>query len=149
MNGTLGGVRVLFDGIAAPMIYASATLVSAIVPYAVAGKRTTRLQVEYQGATSSGFDLPVADSAPGIFTMAASGRGQGAILNQDYSVNSTANPAGRGSFVMIYATGEGQTDPVGVDGLLTGATLRKPLQPVSVTIGGQQADVLTGLMRPA
>ncbi len=33
---TIGGVQVLFNGIPAPMIYASATQVSAIVPYEMA-----------------------------------------------------------------------------------------------------------------
>ena len=44
--------------------------------------------------------------------------------------------------MVLYATGEGQTVPDGVDGLLTGTTLRRPALPVSVTIGGQPAEVL-------
>jgi uncharacterized protein (TIGR03437 family) len=142
LDGTLGGTRVLFDGIPAPMVYSSASQVSAIAPYAIAGKSSTRLQVEFQGGVSAGVDLAVADTAPGIFTLTASGRGQGAILNQNYSVNSAGNPAPKGSIVMIYATGEGLTNPSGVDGLLTGAVLRQPLKQVSVTIGGQRAEVL-------
>ena len=63
-------------------------------------------------------DLAVTDTAPGIFTLTASGRGQGAILNQDYSVNSAGNRAPKGSVVMIFGTGEGQTNPAGVDGLI-------------------------------
>jgi uncharacterized protein (TIGR03437 family) len=43
---------------------------------------------------------------------------------------------------MIYATGEGQTTPAGVDGAVTGATLQRPVLPVRVTIGGQEAEVL-------
>jgi uncharacterized protein (TIGR03437 family) len=45
-------------------------------------------------------------SAPGIFTIAG-GTGQAAATNQDGSVNSTANPAARGSVVSLYATGQG------------------------------------------
>ena len=142
VDQSLAGVRVLFDGVAAPMIYASATMVSAIVPYTISGRFSTRLQVEFQGTASPGLDIAVAAAAPGIFTMNQSGSGQGAILNQDYSVNSAGNRAPKGSVVMIFGTGEGQTNPAGVDGLITGSVPRNPLQPVSVTIGGQPAEVL-------
>jgi uncharacterized protein (TIGR03437 family) len=91
---------------------------------------------------SPGVDVQVADTMPVIFTMNSSGTGPGAILNQDYSLNSASNPSPRGSVVIIYATGEGQTDPPGVDGLITSGTLRKPELAVFVTIGGQPADVL-------
>lgn len=43
---------------------------------------------------------------------------------------------------MIYATGEGQTDPPGADGKLTNDVLPRPLQAVGVQIGGVDADVL-------
>jgi uncharacterized protein (TIGR03437 family) len=141
VDQSLAGVRVLFDGVAAPMIYASATMVSAIVPYTISGRFSTRLQVEFQGTASPGLDVAVAAAAPGIFTMNQSGSGQGAILNQNYLVNSAGARAPKGSVVMIFGTGEGQTNPAGVDGLITGSVPRNPLQPVSVTIGGQPAEV--------
>ena len=43
---------------------------------------------------------------------------------------------------MLYATGEGQTGPPGVDGLIAGAQPPKPLAPVRVEIGGIEAEVL-------
>ena len=49
--------------------------------------------------------LPVQDDGPGgIFTMDQSGTGQGAILNQDGTVNGPGNPAAKGSVVSIFAT---------------------------------------------
>jgi uncharacterized protein (TIGR03437 family) len=138
----LSETRVLFDGIPAPLLYVSSTQISAIVPYGIAIGSSTRLQIEYQGIESSALDLQVADSAPGIFTLDSSGTGPGAILNQDMTVNSSSNPADRNSVVTIYGTGEGQTNPGGIDGLITGDTLRSPIQPVSVTIGGQPAEFL-------
>ena len=57
-NGTvtnsLAGTQVLFDGVAAPMIYTLKGQVSAVVPYAVAGKTSTQVQVQYQ----DGFRTP-------------------------------------------------------------------------------------------
>jgi len=142
VDTTLGGTRVLFDGVPAPLIYASSPQVSAIVPYSVAGKSETEIQVEYQGRLTRKLVLPVAGSAPGIFTADASGRGQGAILNQDGSVNSASNPAAPDSVVVIYLTGEGQTDPPGVDGKPALEVFPKPVLPVTVTIGGLPAEVL-------
>ena len=46
-----------------------------------------------------------------------------------------------GDIISIYATGEGQTTPSGVDGKPAGSPLPKPILPLSVTIGGQPAEV--------
>ena len=139
LDTSLADTQVFFDGFAAPLVYTSADKVSVIVPYEVAGNPTTTVFVQYLGQRSNSMTIPVAASAPGIFTLDTAG--QGAILNQDTSVNSTNNGADPGSVISIFATGEGQTDPGGVDGSITGTVLRKPLQQVTVQIGGQTADV--------
>ncbi len=137
----LAETTIYFDNIAAPIIYVSKTQSSVIVPYGIYGRTEVQLAVEYKGVRSTVIKLKVADTAPGIFAMDASGRGQGAILNQDYSPNGAANAAARDSVVMIYATGEGQTNPAGSDGTLVGTTLPQPLKDVTVTIGGKTAEV--------
>jgi len=85
--------------------------------------------------------VPVLDSLPGIFTIDASGYGQGAILNQDNTINSSKNGADPGSIVSIYATGGGQTDPPSVDGTLPAGAMPTHL-PVKVQIAGEPADLL-------
>jgi uncharacterized protein (TIGR03437 family) len=140
---SLGGTRVLFDGIPAPLVYTTQNQVSAVVPYAVDGHSQTSLQVEYQGVLSAPLVLAVARVAPGIFTLNKSGSGQGAILNQDGTVNGPDNPAPRGSVVSVYGTGEGQTVPPGIDGsLVAPSDLRHPVLPVTASIGGQNADMV-------
>jgi len=138
----LGGSRVLFDGVAAPILYAYTTMIAAIVPYAVAGGGSTAMQVEYQGSLSNAITLPVALATPGIFTADASGQGQAAALNQDTSFNSAANPESRGRIVVFYATGAGQTMPPGNDGHVVQGALPRLTLPVQVFIGGMQAEVL-------
>ena len=135
---TLGGAQVLFDGTAAPLTYASATQINAIVPVAVGGKSSTQVQVTYQNGTSNTVTIPVASAFPGIFSADGSGVGGGAILNQDSTVNTRVNPAARGSVVAIYLTGSGATNPASVDGAVTPGVLPLPsvAQPVTVTIGG-------------
>lgn len=137
-----GGTRVLVDGVPAPMLYSSRNQVSFIAPYAINGKSAVSVAVEHEGRRSSTLVAsPAAD--PALFTANQSGRGQGAILNQDATVNSAANPAAAGSIIVLYGTGAGQMTPGGVDGQIVGGfPLPRPLaQPTLVTIGGQNATV--------
>ena len=110
------GARVLFDGIPATILYASSAQMNAIVPYAVDGRPTVQVIVDYNGATTPPLTLQVAGSAPGLYSADGSGSGPGAILNQDLSLNSASNPAAQGAIVILFGTGEGQTTPSGVDG---------------------------------
>ena len=84
-------------------------------------------------------------SSPGVYTLNQQGTGPGAILNQDgVTVNSVTNPEKRGNVIAIYMTGEGQTNPQGVDGAIippVASALKKPLLPVTATIGGVDAPV--------
>jgi uncharacterized protein (TIGR03437 family) len=117
--GTIaGGTRFLFDGIAAPMVYAISNQAAAVVPFAVQGHSTTQFQVEYQGTRSASVTLPVAAASPAIFTATQSGKGQGAIVNVDGSVNSQFAPATAGDIVVIYATGGGVMTPAVPDGAI-------------------------------
>jgi uncharacterized protein (TIGR03437 family) len=139
----LAGTRVLFDDEAGAMVFASEGQVSVIVPYGVAGKASTRVQVEFEGRRSNVVPMAVAAASPAIFTIQASGTGPGAILNQDFTVNSAGNPAAAGSIIQIFATGEGETEPAGVDGRLAlPATLARPKLPVRVFIGGVETEVV-------
>ena len=122
------------------MIYTRADQVAAIVPYAVNGE-TASVVVQYQGQSSSPFNVPVVPTAPGLFTTGATGIGETAAINQDGSYNSVISPAKIGDIVSLYATGEGQTSPVGVDGKPATAPLPHPLQTVFATVGGTAAEV--------
>ncbi len=131
------GPLVSFDGVAAPLLYVSSSQINATVPYSVSGKDVTAIAVQ-NGAS---WGVPVAPSVPGIFTLDASGLGRGAVLNQDGTVNDPTHPAARGSVIQIYATGEGDTSPPGVTGSVTHGDLKRPLLPVTVTIGKLDAAV--------
>jgi uncharacterized protein (TIGR03437 family) len=141
IDTTLAGVRVWFHDLPAAILHASATQVTAVVPYGVSGRSQVAFSVEYNGARSFEQLLPVVDSAPGIFT--AGGSGQGAIVNANGTVNGPQNPAPAGSIVSIYATGEGLMNPAGIEGGIAPADpLTTPVLPVSVRIGQQEARVL-------
>ncbi len=122
---TLAQTRVLFNNVAAALLYVAPNQIGAIVPYEVAGKTQTSVQMQYQGKSSNTVTMPVDLAYPALLTADSSGGAsvggvtdstQGAILNQNGSVNSSANPASRGSTVVFFGTGEGMTTPAGVDG---------------------------------
>jgi uncharacterized protein (TIGR03437 family) len=138
-----GNTQVLFDGRAAPMVYAFSGQVSAVVPYEVAGQTTTQVQVMHNGQTSPTITVPVVAAAPGIYTYYSSGAGPAAIVNQDGVLNTSQFSAVPGTYVVMFATGEGQTDPPGVTGKVNNTSpLPAPVQPVTLTIGGQNAQIL-------
>jgi uncharacterized protein (TIGR03437 family) len=128
----LADSRILFNGMPAPLLYVSDKQSSAIVPYAVAGRPSVDVQVEYRGVRSDPVAVPVLASRPGIFSLNSTGQGQGAILNEDGTVNSPSNPALRGSIITIFATGGGEAAPGVVDGEIVSGVLPRTTLPVSV-----------------
>jgi uncharacterized protein (TIGR03437 family) len=143
---TIGGVQVLINGFASPMIYASASQVSAVVPYELKLFTTATISIKFLGQTSNFVSTNVTTTSPGLFTANASGTGPGAIANSNGSINSPSNAAARGDIVVVYLTGEGETSPAGVTGKVTTVAAPPapltpaPLLPLSVTVGGQGAQ---------
>ena len=107
-----------------PLINLGTRLV--IVPYEVAKQPSTTIEVISGNTKSTARGVAVAPSAPAIFSLASTGTGQAAVLNQDNSVNGLSNPAPRGTMVQIFATGEGQTSPPGITGSVTGSNTKSP-----------------------
>lgn len=111
------------------------------MPFSIAGKAATDVQIEYNGRTSGRVTVPVVTAVPGIFTLTSTGGGQGAILNEDFRVNGASAPVAAGKAVIMFGTGGGQTTPNGEDArVATGAA--NVVAPVTVRIGGVQAEVI-------
>jgi uncharacterized protein (TIGR03437 family) len=143
-DNLLSETQVFFDTTPAPIVYASANQTSVMVPYGVAGRATTNIRIVYKGVQSDPITYSVIATTPAIYTANSGGFGQGAILNQDLSVNGAGNAAAPGTVVAIYMTGEGVTSPASVDGVIAGingAGLFHPVQTVTATVGGLPANV--------
>ena len=139
----LAQTRVLFDGLPAPLLLVYEGQINVVALYGQAGASSTQVEVEVDGVRSAPATLPVSAAGPGVFTLTQAGTGQGAVLNQDNSVNDAANPAPTGSVVQIFATGGGVTSPSAADGGIAPATpLHVLTQPVQADIGGLNASVL-------
>lgn len=141
----LGDVQVTFDGDPAPLLAVSPTQINAVVPGFESDCSTggsARVQVWVDGVSSAIYNAPCAPAAPALFSADMSGKGPGAILNQDGSINSAANPAARGSVISLYGTGAGVLDTVLYDGYLDlSIPYGNVTLPVTVTIGGEDAAV--------
>ena len=133
LTSSLGGVQVLFNNIAAPLLYAGPNQIDAIIPSSVFGQDTATVQVITPNGTLTGPTLSVVPSEPEVFQngppMPAGG--SAIALNQDGSLNSASNPAVAGSVVTVWATGGGLQNTPGRDGLIA-TFLDSPVLPVSV-----------------
>src|SRR5579883_1594953 len=140
---TQAGVSITFDGNPAPIVYVSNGQVAGVAPYEIAGNTSTQVVVQYNGQNSAPFTVPVASTAPGLFSVDFSGSGRAVAFNQDTSLNSDSNPAPKGSIVTLFGTGEGQTNPSGVDGQIAmPGLLPAPAASCTATVGGIPANVL-------
>jgi uncharacterized protein (TIGR03437 family) len=137
---TLSQTQVLIGGLAAPLIYASASQANAIVPFEVGTTGVAKVQVISGWFALATWDVPLSPATPSIFTSHSTGLGQAAALNQDNSINSASNPAARGTVIQLYATGGGATRPSGTTGG-TAPSGENLVQSAKVTIGGADAAV--------
>jgi uncharacterized protein (TIGR03437 family) len=116
--------------------------VNVLVPAEIAGMSSINLVLTHYNVPSNSLNLPVIDTSPAIFTANGQQGGQGAILNADSRPNSSTNPAPKGSVVQIFGEGCGKTNPVLMDGAFANTTGVPLVAPVSLTIGGQSAEIV-------
>lgn len=138
ISTSLGGLRALFDDVPAPLLYVSQTQINAMVPFSVAGRSATKVEVEFGGGRV-GVLIPVMEPSPALFTVDNSGTGLAAALNEDSSWNSDFSPAPQNTLVTFFATGLSQPDS---SGQLSDATV-KPLLPITVQIGDKEAELVS------
>jgi uncharacterized protein (TIGR03437 family) len=148
---SLGGLSLHFDGIPAPLYYASGSQVNFQVPWELAGRTPPNapLTVTVGNQTSSSLTVNLAPFSPGLFSMNAQGNGQGAILDSHYRLVDSSNPASMGDVIQIYCTGLGAVTNQPPSG---SPALANPLswtttQP-RVTIGGAAATVYYSGLTP-
>ena len=142
LPATLGGVSVTFDGIGAPLLYTSSGQINLQVPYETGGKKTTTIVVSNQGVASDPVSVPVLTAQPGLFVYP--GSTQSIAVNQDGSLNGSANPASKGTYVTFYATGGGSVDPPVGTGKPALSSPLSYVQSATMTIGGNDAPVYVG-----
>ncbi len=97
---------------------------------------------------TSGFTVvPV---APGIMTTPLDPHHALAVNAPDGALNAAQHPIMPGGLVTVYITGQGALDnPIATGASSPAVPVSKPLAPVTITVGGQPADILFVGMAPA
>lgn len=146
---TLGGTTVTFDGVAAPILYSSSLQLNVQAPFALQPGTLTTLQVRTSAGTSQSVQLEVVPALAGLYTTQSNGRGQIRAINQNGSINSISNPAPRGSFIALYATGLGDVSPdVNTGAAAPTSPLARVDEDMAVLIGGISTNVAYAGLAP-
>jgi uncharacterized protein (TIGR03437 family) len=132
----LAGTQVLFGGVPAPLLYAAANQVNAVVPFGVSSGSFTTVQIRSAAGTSEAVALRVVAADPAILAIpdASSGNYRSLLLNQDGSINSLSNPAQPGSIVTFWVSGAGLFQTSMEDGSIVEPPLPIPALPINVIL---------------
>ncbi len=126
---SVNGVSVTIGGISAPGRLVSAGQINCLLPCGVSGS-SVAVAVNNKGTFSNTVSIPLAATAPGIFTLDSTGTNSAAVLHLDGSLVNAASPAKKGEIVAMYLTGLGALSTAVPDG--QGATaanaVKAPLQ---------------------
>ena len=142
MVSQLAGTTVLFDGVAAPLLYVFGNTGERYRSLRNGGLHANRYCKSGIRAFSPRARRFLAQAPHRGFSRSMRrATGQAAAANQDGTFNGPSSPAAKGSYVTVYFTGGGQTNPAGVTGSITGSTLKWLTQAASVSVGGVAATV--------
>ncbi len=155
---TLGGARVLFDGVPGYLLYAGPLQINVQMPHFGSGESvveseeaTVRMDVEVGGKIIHSRILTRTARNPKVFAhldeqpvvctfseITYSGSyPRGVILNEDGTLNSCENPAQRGSVLSFFFTGPGGEPSGVVEGAIHSQPLASLPADVKVTAGGR------------
>ena len=155
---SLGGVQVLINGKNSFVYYVQPTQVNAIAqPDTVTGSVEVEVITNHGTVPAMVNMVPV---SPGLFTYSLRGKLYAAALFSSDSAyvgavgaisGATSRPAQAGDYILLFATGLGQTNPpYPVGQVLIGAYPVPDLSKVSVLVGGKPAIVgFAGMTYPA
>jgi uncharacterized protein (TIGR03437 family) len=163
----MAGVSVRVNGILAPLFFVGVVSsggfqINYQLPYET-GPGVALVEVLNNGTPVTSEFLTVSDFAPGVFTFSATGQGQAAALNQDYSLNGdpgqnpNAKPEMRGRFLIVFANGQGGqfVNPATQQPLSLASGVSATADPLyatavapTVTIGGAPAGVAFSGLAP-
>jgi len=127
------GVSVAWNGIPAPLYFVRADQLNVQVPYEVANASEAELVVTHGSSSSLTERVRIAPTRPGLFPR---------VFHPDFSFVTPENPAAPGGVVVLFATGQGVTNPPSRTGAFPDDIFPAPAAPVTIRIGGRTADLL-------
>ncbi|MBS1871754.1 MAG: hypothetical protein JSU00_00970 [Acidobacteria bacterium] len=126
---------VTVGGVAAQVLAAYPFQVNAVVPQTAAAGAATVTVATGTGTASA--DVTISAVAPALFTLSDT---QGAVVNADGTVNSSANPARRGTVILAFGTGFGATTGDG--------TVARTAAAVTGRVGGISVPIVFAGLAP-
>jgi uncharacterized protein (TIGR03437 family) len=152
LSVTLGGVSVIFNGIAAPLLYVSAQQINAQLPWEVPSTGAVTVVVTNGTAASAPQSVQVGSFSPGLFAIGA----YAVAVNPDGSLAAPigaipgvpSHPATPGDSLVLWGSGFGAVSPPAVTGNNSLDTLRTATTPPTVTIAGIAAPVTFAGLSP-
>jgi uncharacterized protein (TIGR03437 family) len=133
LAASVTGVEVTFDGVAVPLLAVSAQEIDLVVPFELATRSVTTIQVVYNGVRSNAVQVGVNSSDVQIL----------GVYNSDFTPNSASNPAPAGSVMELYIAGVGQSSPPSQDGQVNAAPYRSLGQTPQLIAYGDTTTTLT------
>jgi len=148
---TLAQSSFTIGGIDAPLFFAMPGQVNLQIPWEMTGQTQASVVATVNGSASVGEMVPIVPFAPGIFTMNATGAGQGAVLIAPTAqLAAVGTPVSRGAYISIFCTGLGAVTNQPATGVAAGSSpLSTTLTMPTVTIGGIGAVVSYSGLAPS
>lgn len=135
---SLGGTQVTIGGVGVPLLYVSPSQINFQIPWELAGQAQPTLVVTTAVGSSTTAPVNISTAAPAIFTINASGNGQGAAINVQGQTAATGTPIARGQYIEIYCLGLGAVSNRPSTGAAAVGASSPTLVTPTVTIGGAQ-----------
>lgn len=159
---SLQSVSVYVNGVASPLYFTSQTQINFQIPYSTSAGMASVVALRDDGVASYG-SVTVAEASPALFSADASGKGQAAAQNSDFSTNGDpaispqSKRSRKGDFVVLYGTGAGAlfvnastNQPLTIkDGeAATSSPLAATTTLPTATVGGKPATVYFSGLAP-
>ena len=136
-----------------PLLFVRADQVNAILPFELGNRAAEDLPLIVERtdtrALSTAQRIVVSGTRPGVFTQSGAGTGPGAVLDASYRLVDVNNPAAAGEAIVVSPPAWGR--PIRRSRRYAAAPvdpLAVAAEPIRVTIGGQEAQVLFAGLSP-
>jgi uncharacterized protein (TIGR03437 family) len=130
------------------VLFESATAITFQVPFTISGSSASlQVNTSPNGSTisSSVVTVPVAPTAPGLYTTNGTGAGTGYYFSPGGLFSNYSQPVLAGATVELYGTGFGVTNPVVAAGVLGPNSAPAVVAAVTMTIDNQSVPVTASL----
>jgi uncharacterized protein (TIGR03437 family) len=144
----IGGTVALIGGRAIPLSGVSGTTLSAVLPFGLAENTRLQMIVRRDRQYSPPEPVIVASLQPGLFVGALPEDPKVMVETAEGPVPNDERPAAPGATIIFYCTGLGEVEPAVDAGTPGPDPAAKVTAPVSVTIQGIPAEVISAVLAP-